>query len=69
MIPMFSPDHFLFAPSHRIPFIGIGGADMSGTRKILLNLKRPLNIQKEDRMSHLVGGCIRSGSAFTAIAG
>src|SRR5450432_2181858 len=32
------PGHFLFAPSHRIHFIGIGGIGMSGIAEILLTL-------------------------------
>jgi UDP-N-acetylmuramate--alanine ligase len=35
---MFSPGHFLFAPSHRIHFIGIGGIGMSGIAEILLGM-------------------------------
>ena len=35
---MFVPGHFLFAPSHRIHFIGIGGIGMSGIAEILLRL-------------------------------
>jgi UDP-N-acetylmuramate--alanine ligase len=35
---MFSRGHFLFAPSHRIHFIGIGGIGMSGIAEILLTM-------------------------------
>ena len=35
---MFLPGHFLFAPSHRIHFIGIGGVGMSGIAEILLTM-------------------------------
>jgi UDP-N-acetylmuramate--alanine ligase len=30
------PEHAMFAPSHRIHFIGIGGIGMSGIAEILL---------------------------------
>jgi UDP-N-acetylmuramate--alanine ligase len=32
------PGHFLFAPSHRIHFIGVGGIGMSGIAEILLTM-------------------------------
>jgi UDP-N-acetylmuramate--alanine ligase len=32
------PGHILFAPSHRIDFIGIGGIGMSGIAEILLGV-------------------------------
>jgi UDP-N-acetylmuramate--alanine ligase len=35
---MFMPGHFLFAPSQRIHFIGIGGIGMSGIAEILLTM-------------------------------
>src|ERR1700723_2905711 len=35
---MFLPGHFLFAPSQRIHFIGIGGVGMSGIAEILLTM-------------------------------
>ena len=35
---MILPGHFLFAPSHRIHFIGIGGIGMSGIAEILLTM-------------------------------
>ncbi len=35
---MFAPGHFLFAPSQRIHFIGIGGIGMSGIAEILLTM-------------------------------
>jgi UDP-N-acetylmuramate--alanine ligase len=35
---MFLSGHFLFAPSHRIHFIGIGGIGMSGIAEILLTM-------------------------------
>jgi len=35
---MFLPGHFLFAPSHHIHFIGIGGIGMSGIAEILLTM-------------------------------
>ena len=35
---MFLPGHFLFAPSQRIHFIGIGGIGMSGIAEILLGM-------------------------------
>jgi UDP-N-acetylmuramate--alanine ligase len=35
---MFVPGHFLFAPSQRIHFIGIGGIGMSGIAEILLTM-------------------------------
>jgi hypothetical protein len=36
------PGHFLFAPSHRIHFIGAGGIGMSGIAKILLTMVRAI---------------------------
>ncbi len=35
---MFLPGHFLFAPTQRIHFIGIGGSGMSGIAEILLTM-------------------------------
>jgi len=35
---MFEPGHFMFAPSQRIHFIGIGGIGMSGIAEILLTM-------------------------------
>ncbi len=35
---MFVPGHFLFAPTQRIHFIGIGGIGMSGIAEILLTM-------------------------------
>src|ERR1700754_1299621 len=35
---MFVPGHFLFAPSQRVHFIGIGGGGMSGIAEILLTM-------------------------------
>jgi UDP-N-acetylmuramate--alanine ligase len=35
---MFLPGHFLFEPSQRIHFIGIGGIGMSGIAEILLTM-------------------------------
>jgi UDP-N-acetylmuramate--alanine ligase len=35
---MFEAGHFLFAPSHRIHFIGVGGIGMSGIAEILLTM-------------------------------
>ncbi len=35
---MFLPGHFLFAPTQRIHFIGIGGIGMSGIAEILLTM-------------------------------
>jgi UDP-N-acetylmuramate--alanine ligase len=35
---MFVPGHFLFASSHRIHFIGVGGIGMSGIAEILLTM-------------------------------
>src|ERR1700737_4562591 len=35
---MFVPGHFLFAPSQRIHFIGIGGVGVSGVAEILLTM-------------------------------
>jgi UDP-N-acetylmuramate--alanine ligase len=37
------PGHFLFAPSHRIHFIGIGGIGMSGIAEILLTMGYPVS--------------------------
>src|SRR6202020_3572122 len=37
-VSMFVPGHFLFAPSQRIHFIGIGGIGMSGIAEILLTM-------------------------------
>ena len=37
------PGHFLFAPSHRIQFIGIGGIGMSGIAEILLTMGYPVS--------------------------
>jgi UDP-N-acetylmuramate--alanine ligase len=50
---MFLPGHFLFAPSHRIHFIGIGGIGMSGIAEILLT------------MGYSVSGSDLRGSATT----
>ena len=47
------PGHFLFAPSHRIHFIGIGGIGMSGIAEILLT------------MGYAVSGSDLRGSATT----
>ena len=38
MVAMSSPVHALFAPSHRVHFIGIGGIGMSGIAEILLTM-------------------------------
>jgi len=38
MSEMTTPDHAMFAPSHRIHFIGIGGIGMSGIAEILLTM-------------------------------
>src|ERR1035441_1903503 len=38
VLPMFLPGHFLFAPTQRIHFIGIGGIGMSGIAEILLTM-------------------------------
>jgi UDP-N-acetylmuramate--alanine ligase len=38
LVSMFVPGHFLFAPSQRIHFIGIGGIGMSGIAEILLTM-------------------------------
>src|ERR1035441_718836 len=38
VLPMFLPGHFLFAPTQRIHFIGIGGIGMSGIAEILLTV-------------------------------
>ena len=37
-VPVAPPGHFLFAPSQRIHFIGIGGIGMSGIAEILLTM-------------------------------
>ncbi len=37
-VPVSSSGHFLFAPSQRIHFIGIGGIGMSGIAEILLTM-------------------------------
>jgi UDP-N-acetylmuramate--alanine ligase len=55
---MFLPGHFLFAPSHRIHFIGIGGIGMSGIAEILLT------------MGYAVSGSdLKSSSVTTRLAG
>jgi UDP-N-acetylmuramate--alanine ligase len=51
---MFLPGHFLFAPSQRIHFIGIGGIGMSGIAEILLT------------MGYAVSGSDLRSSAVTA---
>ena len=38
LMDMFVPGHFLFAPTQRIHFIGIGGIGMSGIAEILLTM-------------------------------
>ncbi len=38
MVTMSSPVHALFAPSHRVHFLGIGGIGMSGIAEILLTM-------------------------------
>ena len=38
MSEIITPDHAMFAPSHRIHFIGIGGIGMSGIAEILLTM-------------------------------
>src|ERR1700723_352800 len=50
---MFLPGHFLFAPSQRVHFIGIGGIGMSGIAEILLT------------MGYAVSGSDLRGSATT----
>src|SRR6201992_3342896 len=37
-VQMSLPEHAMFAPSHRIHFIGIGGIGMSGIAEILLTM-------------------------------
>src|SRR6202034_2763534 len=55
---MFLPGHFLFAPSQRIHFIGIGGIGMSGIAEILLT------------MGYAVSGSdLRSSAATDRLAG
>src|SRR5277367_563107 len=55
---MFLPGHFLFAPSQRIHFIGIGGIGMSGIAEILLTMGYPVS-----------GSDLRSSPVTTRLAG
>ncbi|MDE3104341.1 MAG: UDP-N-acetylmuramate--L-alanine ligase [Acidobacteriota bacterium] len=43
LVPVASGGHFLFAPSQRIHFIGIGGIGMSGIAEILLTMGYPVS--------------------------
>src|ERR1700744_5516680 len=52
-VEMSLPEHAMFAPSHRIHFIGIGGIGMSGIAEILLT------------MGYAVSGSDLRGSATT----
>ena len=62
------PGHFLFAPSHRIHFIGIGGIGMSGIAEILLTMGYAVSgsdlrrTAATDRLAHL-GATIYTGHA------
>lgn len=42
-VPVVPSGHFLFAPTHRIHFIGIGGIGMSGIAEILLTMGYPVS--------------------------
>lgn len=55
---MFLPGHFLFAPTQRIHFIGIGGIGMSGIAEILLTMGYTVSgsdLRKSSTTDRLVG--------------
>ena len=70
---MFVPGHFLFAPSQRIHFIGIGGIGMSGIAEILLTMGYPVSgsdlkkvigclwvVPKKEEFGHMLGAISES---------
>jgi len=67
------PGHFLFAPSHRIHFIGIGGIGMSGIAEILLTMGYAVSgsdlrrTAATDRLASL-GATIYTGHAAANVA-
>jgi UDP-N-acetylmuramate--alanine ligase len=74
---MFVPGHFLFAPSHRIHFIGIGGIGMSGIAEILLTMgysvsgsdlrRTPITDRLATLGAHIFEGHVAANAAATDV--